>query len=55
MTFNRIWTASTGQEMGVSFTLQSHFVDFSHDHWPVCSLQCTTTECEIWGFTALCK
>jgi len=36
------------------FTLQSHFVDFSQNHYPVYSLQYNTTECQIW-FTAVCK
>jgi len=44
-----------GRKWELVFTLQSHFVDFSHDHKLICSLQYNTTECQIRGFTALCK
>ena len=36
-----------GRKLEFVFTLQSHFVDFSHDHYPVCSLQYNKNECQI--------
>ena len=36
-----------GRKWELVFTLQSNFVDFSHDHQPASSLQYNKNECQI--------